>query len=546
LSGRTTLSKLDRVLLVNGVIHTLDARGTVADALLVQGGRVAFVGRRADVNPPAGAPVLDLGGRTVTPGLVDAHGHLSYLALGSFTLDLTGRRSEEEGAALVAEAAAGRPAGEWILGRGWDQNLWPGGRFPSRASLDRAAPRHPVALSRIDGHAAWVNGAALAAAGVDRATADPYGGLVVRDARGEPTGLLVDTAERLVHRVVPPPSEGAFDRAVEAAIARCLAAGLTGVHEMGADHHALAAYRRLVERGRFPFRNYVAVAGASEATWAEWRERGPARIGDGQGVVGALKLLADGALGSRGAALCAPYADEPGTAGLLLYPPEELRRLTGEGLARGFQVCVHAIGDRANALVLDTYEAALAAVPWPAGVDPRDHRCRVEHAQVLRPEDVPRFARLGVLPSMQPAHCTSDMDWAPARLGPERVGGAYAWRSLLATGTIIAGGSDFPVEDVSPFHGIHAAVTRRPRGGDDPGWQPGQRMTRPEAVRAFTAWNAVASRQEAELGTLEPGKRADLVALSEDVFTCPDDRLAAIVPALTMVGGRIVFERPAP
>jgi predicted amidohydrolase YtcJ len=288
----------------------------------------------------------------------------------------------------------------------------------------------------------------------------------------------------------------------------------------------------------------VAVAAQSEPTWAEWRERGPARIGDGQVVVGALKLMADGALGSRGAALCAPYRDDPGNTGLLLYPPEELLRLTREALGRGFQVCVHAIGDRANALVLDTFEEALAGAAWPAGADPRAHRCRVEHAQVLRPEDVPRFARLGVLPSMQATHCTSDMAWAEARLGPDRLAHAYAWRSLLATGVIIAGGSDFPVEDVSPFHGIHAAVTRRPRQGDDPGWQPDQRMTREEAVRSFTAWNAVASRQEAEVGTLEPGKRADLVALTDDVFTCPEARLADIAPVFTMVGGRIVFERP--
>jgi predicted amidohydrolase YtcJ len=313
---------------------------------------------------------------------------------------------------------------------------------------------------------------------------------------------------------------------------------------MGADRRALAAYRRLVERDRFPFRNYVAVAAQSEATWDEWRERGPERIGDGQVVVGALKLMADGALGSRGAALCAPYRDDPDNTGLLLYPPEELRRLTREALERGFQVCTHAIGDRANALVLDTYEEVLAHAAWPAGVDPRDHRCRVEHAQVLRPDDVPRFARLGVLPSMQATHCTSDMSWAEARLGPERAAYAYAWRRLLATGVIIAGGSDFPVEDVSPFHGIHAAVTRRPRRGDDPGWQPAQRMTREEAVRSFTSWNAFASRQEGELGSLEPGKRADLVALSDDVFTCPEARLPDITPVLTMVGGRVVFERP--
>jgi predicted amidohydrolase YtcJ len=531
------------MLLTNGRIHTMDARGTVADTVLLRDGRVAFVGRRGDVNPPAGTPAIDLRGRAVLPGLEDGHGHLMHLARAALSIDLGGRRSEEDAAAVIARAACGRPAGEWIVGRGWDQNLWPGGRFPSRATLDRAAPRHPVALTRVDGHATWANGAALQAAGIDRGTADPAGGIVGKDEHGEPTGLLVDTAQRLVQDVVPQPPDDAFDRAVEQCIAQCLARGLTGVHEMGVDQHALDSYRRLVERGRFPFRNYVAVAARSTATWARCREEGPRTLGDGQVVVSALKLMADGALGSRGAALHSPYCVDPGNTGLLLLPPEELMRLTREALARGFQVCTHAIGDRANTVVLDTYERALRTAEWPEGADPRDHRLRVEHAQILAPEDVPRFARLGVLPSMQATHCTSDMAWAVERLGPDRLGGAYAWRSLLATGVRIAGGSDFPVEDPSPFHGIHAAVTRRPRSGGHPAWQPEQRMTREEAVRSFTTWNAFASRREGELGSLEPGKRADLVALSDDVLACPEDRIADIVPLLTVVGGRIVFER---
>ena len=260
-------------------------------------------------------------------------------------------------------------------------------------------------------------------------------------------------------------------------------------------------------------------------------------MGDGQITVGAFKLLADGALGSRGAALHDPYCDDPGNTGLLLYPPDELHRLTCEAMARGFQVCIHAIGDRANTLVLDTFERALAAPP--PGVDPRDHRCRVEHAQVLAASDIPRFARLGVLPSMQATHCTSDMEWAGERLGPERLPRAYAWRSLLATGTTIAGGSDFPVEDPSPFWGLHAAVTRRPRGGEDRGGPPEQRMTREEAVRSFTIWNAHAARQEDRLGSLEPGKLADLVVCSEDPFTCPEERLKDIAPVLSLVGGNV-------
>jgi predicted amidohydrolase YtcJ len=526
------------MLLTNARIHTLDADDTVADTLVVREGRIAFCGRRGEVNPAAGEPVVDLGGRAVLPGLVDGHGHLMHLARARFTLDAGGLRSEEAIAARVGEAAARTPRGEWIAGRGWDQNLWAGMAFPSRASLDRVAPHHPVALVRIDGHATWVNSAALRTAEITHHTPDPTGGLVVRDAGGEPTGLLVDTAQRLVQRVQPPPDEARFDQAVREAIAACLARGLTGVHEMGADLRALAAYRRLVERGEFPFRNYVAVAGRDEDAWERYRALGPETMGDGLVAVRALKLLSDGALGSRGAALHHPYCDDPENTGLVLIPPDELYRVTAEAAARGFQVCVHAIGDRANTLVLDTFERVLAEQAAARAL-----RFRVEHAQILAEGDIGRFARLGVLPSMQPTHCTSDMPWAEARLGADRLRGAYAWRSLLATGVRIAGGSDFPVEDPNPFHGIYAAVARRPRTGEDRGWQPEQRMTRGEAVRSFTAWNAEAAHQERELGTLEAGKHADLVVCSDDVFTCPEAAIKNITPTLVMVGGEIVFRR---
>jgi predicted amidohydrolase YtcJ len=528
------------VLLTNGRVYTLDAADTVADTVVVRDGRVAFVGRRGDVNPAAGEPIHDLGGRAVLPGLVDAHAHLMHLARTRLTVDLAGADSEEAAAARVGAAAARLGPGAWIGGRGWDQNRWPGRAFPTKASLDQAAPRHPVALARIDGHALWVNSAALHAAGVSRHTPDPPGGRIGRNARGEPTGVLVDAAVRLVQAVQPRPPAERFEATVEDAIAECLAKGLTGLHEMGADLDALAAYRQLVERGRFPLRNYVAVRGDHPEAWARSRERGPERWGDGRVVVGALKLVADGALGSRGAALHAPYCDEPGNRGLLLLDAAELEQRTAEAAAGGFQVAVHAIGDRANTLTLDAFERALARAPRP------DHRFRVEHAQVLAPADIPRFRRLGVLPSMQPVHCTSDAPWAGERLGPERLPGACAWRSLLATGVVIAGGSDFPVEDPNPFHGIHAAVTHRPREGSGPdglAGPPDQRMTRAEAVRAFTIWAAYAARQDGELGSLEPGKQADLVVCSDDVFTCPAARIKDIVPVLTLVAGEVVYRR---
>jgi predicted amidohydrolase YtcJ len=521
------------VLLINGRIHTMDPAGSVVDALVIRDGRVAFAGRQADVNPAAGEPVIDLGGRPVLPGLVDGHGHLMLLARARLELDLAAARSEEEIAAMVTRVAAGLRPGEWIAGRGWDQTRWPGQTFPSRASLDRAAPGHPVALVRVDGHATWASGAALERAGITRHSSDPAGGLIARDARGEPTGLLVDLAQDLIRGLVPPPSEARFDAAVETVIAECLAKGLTGAHEPGLDLSAVASYGRLIARDCFPFRVFAALSG--KKAWGQYRERGgPESIGDGQLTVGAIKLWLDGALGSRGAALHAPYCDDPKNTGLVLVPPDEVLRLTREAVARGFHVWVHAIGDRANSLVLDVFERVLR----DGGPRPR---LRVEHAQILTPADIPRFARLGVVPSMQPTHCTSDMRWAGERLGPERLVGAYAWRSMLDAGSYVAGGSDFPVEDANPFHGLHAAVTRAPREGDDPGWQPEQRMTREEAVRSFTIWNARSIGREAELGSLEPGKRADLIALSDDVFACPAPRIAAIRPLLSMVGGAVAY-----
>ena len=516
------------MLLTNGRIHTMDVAGSVVDSLVIREGRVAFAGRRGDISLAAREPTLDLGGRAVLPGLVDGHGHLMLLARARLELSLAAAGSEDDIARMVAAAAARMRPGEWITGRGWDQTRWPRQRFPSRASLDRAAPGHPVALVRVDGHATWASGEALTRAGVTRRSPDPPGGVIEKDALGEPTGILIDLAQDVVRGLIPAPSDERFDQAVRDTLAECLAKGLTGAHEPGLDLSAVASYTRLIERDQFPFRVFAALSG--KKAWGRYRDGAPQTVGDGRLVVGAVKLWLDGALGSRGAALHAPYCDDPANTGLVLIPPEDVERLTREVSARGFHVWVHAIGDRANTMVLDVFER-VRATGGPQS------RLRVEHAQILTSADIPRFARLGVVPSMQPTHCTSDMRWAGERLGPERLAGAYAWRSLLDTGAYIAGGSDFPVEDANPFLGLHAAVTRRPREGADPGWQPEQRMTRDEAVRSFTIWNARSVGLAADQGSLEVGRRADLIALPDDVFTCPEERIAGLAPVLTMVGG---------
>ena len=524
------------MLLTNARVYTLDQQNTTADSVVLRDGQIVFVGRRDAINLEAGEETLDLDGRIVLPGFVDSHAHLIGLARGMMSLNAAGIASVDTIAAQVADAARERPRGTWITGRGWDQSLWPGGDFPTHAPLTAAAPDHPVSLTRVDGHASWLNAAALQAAGITRDTADPPGGRLLRDADGSPTGVLIDLAQDLVRNVIPEPGEAETDAAIERAIARCLSVGLVGVQEMGIGLETVDAYKRLIARGAFPFRNYAAVMGRSRTTWPAYRERGPEFDPSGRLTIRAVKFMADGALGSRGAAMHVPYTDDPENTGLMLLEPEEIERLTREAAAARFQPCIHAIGDRANTAVLDAFAAVLGDYPG------EDRRFRVEHAQILRPADIPRFRQLGVLPSMQQTHCTSDLRWAEARIGAERLAGAYAWRSLLDTGVVIPGGSDFPVEEPNPLYGIHAGVTRRPREGDDPRWQPEQRMTRLEAIRSFTTWAAYAAFEEATAGSIEPGKRADIVVLEDDPFTCDEQAIATIPVTMTIVAGDVVYE----
>lgn len=524
----------------NARIYTVDDARPVVEALAVRDGRVAFAGSRIEAEALRGprTRMLDLGGRTVIPGMVDAHAHLLGLGESLRNVDLVGTTSYEDVVARVAERARQVPAGTWILGRGWDQNDWGSTAFPTHEALSRAVPDHPVVLSRVDGHAILANAAAMRAAGVTAASRDPEGGRIERDAQGNPTGVFVDNAEGLVSRAMPAMSDAERRGAVVAAVEEMHRWGLTGIHDAGAGRATIDTYEALAKAGQLDLRLYVMIGDDSSAI-AHYFRRGPqSGLYDGRLWIRAVKLYADGALGSRGAALLDPYADDPNNRGLLVSPPEHIRAVAEQGLRSGFQINTHAIGDRGNRVVLDAYAAALRTVPRA------DHRFRVEHAQVLHHDDIPRFAQLGVIPSMQAVHQTSDMYWAGNRLGVGRLLGAYAWRSLLATGVPVPNGSDFPVERTNPLLSFSASVSRQDANGwPAGGWYPAQRMTRDEALKSMTIWPAYAAFQERELGSLTPGKYADFVVLDRDIMTVGEREVPGTNVLATYIGGRAVYER---
>lgn len=550
------------VLYVHGHVLTMDEAFSTAEALAVRGDRIVGVGSTAEMRRKFSSPEeVDLGGKTVLPGLIDAHAHFVSLGIARMTVDLLGAPTPDQAAARVQERVRRSEPGQWVRGRGWNQNLWPSKQFPLHRTLDRVAPDNPVVLGRVDGHALWVNKRALEIAGITRTTPDPPGGRIVRDAAGDPTGVLVDNAEQLIAIHIPPPTQKEVEESMLLAQQECLSLGLTGVHDMGVDTLDLAAYKSLIDSDQLRMRIYAAVGGPG-ATWEQFKKSGPLLgYGNHRLTVRAIKLYADGALGSRGAALIDPYADDPANRGLTVTGENQLEASVAEAMTHGFQVCTHAIGDRANNIVLNVYERALQGAPKS------DRRLRVEHAQVLHRDDIGRFAPLGIIPSMQPTHCTSDMYWAEARLGPDRIRGAYAWRSLLATGVILPCGSDFPVEQPNPLLGIYAAVTRRdvdgrPRSAADlasafelsaggivdpeafeHGWYAGERMTLREVLRGYTTWAANAAFEEDLKGSLEVGKLADFIVLSHTPDEDAPEGILTTVVESTFIGGRKVFAR---
>ena len=511
-------------------IYTLNPAKPLASAIAIRDGRVLSVGEDVSSHVGPGTRRIDARGAVIIPGFIDSHVHMEGLGDLLEVLDLRNVRSVAEIAELVRKQAARLPAGQWIRGRNWDQTHW-GGQFPKAEDLACAAPNHPVYLTRVDGHAGWVNPKALEIAGLQAATPDPPGGRILKDSSGAPAGILIDRAQGLVTRKIPPATKETTRRRLAQAARECARLGITTVHDAGVSAQALEAYRELIARHELPVRVYAMISGEGKL-WREFLERGP-EIGD-RLTVRSIKLMADGALGSRGAALLQPYSDDPGNSGLLMLKPEDIERVAREALKRGFQVNTHAIGDRANRVVLAGYGAALGGH--------NDRRFRIEHAQVVAPPDFELIAKYSVLAAMQATHATSDLRWAEARLGAERVKGAYAWRRFLSLGVPVANGSDFPVEEPNPLYGFYAAITRQDRQGNPKqGWFPDQRMTREEALRSWTEVGAYAAFEEDKKGTLAPGKLADLVMLSADIMRVPPPEILKTRARMTLLGGEIVY-----
>lgn len=522
-----------------GVIHTGLAAKPTVEAVAVEDGRIIAAGARADIDRLIGpdTDVIDLEGAALYPGFVDAHAHLLGIGMREMTLNLEGVSSVEELVDIIAAAAQETPEGETIYGRGWIETGWPEARFPNRADLDQASDKHAIVIVRADGHALAANSAAIEKAGVTRQTPDPEGGRIERDAKGEPSGMFIDNAMGLIEKLVAEPSDEAKREAFAVGAGVYAASGWTGLHNMSVDPADVALIEQEAADGRVAIRVYNALDAAGlEAIAAAPRVNNSGRI-----QTRAIKLYIDGALGSRGAALSAPYSDMPETSGLLLMTHEEAAPLLERALRDGVQITTHAIGDRGNALVLDWYEEAFAKVP----ADERrlaNPRWRIEHAQILHTEDIPRIAKDGVIASMQPSHAIGDLYFAPARLGDERLDGAYAWRSLLDAGAIIAGGSDAPVERGDPLIEFYAAVARKDlEGKSGPDWRPGQKVSREEALAMFTSAPAFASFQESDLGTIEVGRKADFTAFSKDIMTVPEAEILTAEPVMTVVDGEVVF-----
>jgi predicted amidohydrolase YtcJ len=552
------------LVLTNGKVFTADARGTLAEAVAVEGSRIVAVGTSREIAARyTAARTIDLKGRLVTPGFNDAHIHFLGGGLSLLRVNLTGARTLAEAKARVAARVRELPAGAWVTGRGWDHTLW-GGQWPTKKDLDEVAPNNPVILQRVDGHVSWANTLALQKANVTRETRDPQGGEVLRDPQGEPTGILKETAAGLVTRVVPPPTRAEMSEALDRALAEARRYGITSVSANDVPSSDVTPlYRELLRAGKLTVR--VAEWQQFERTVEELkRERAefeshkddPLRL-----RLTALKGYVDGTLGSRTAAMFAPFADDPHNSGIPRMPPEQLTRMVVERDAAGFQITLHCIGDKANRMALDAFGAALRNNPKRLTALRREPtymelsvgkpipvtsgaRHRVEHAQVVSPLDFARYRDLGVIASMQPSHAISDKRWAQERLGEYRVLGAYSWHTFMAHGVRVPFGTDWPVEPISPYLGLYAAVTRQSTEGDPPGgWWPQEQLRIEDAIRNYTAEGAYATFEERQKGQVVAGMLADLVVHSKDLLTIPPREILQTEADITVFDGRVVYER---
>jgi predicted amidohydrolase YtcJ len=548
------------LVLMNGNIYTVNEKQPKAEALAVKSDRIVFIGSNKDAKKFHAAKVIDLGGRTVVPGLTDSHCHIFGIGEREMRLNLEGTNSLEDFLVKVKERVSHIEKGKWITGRGWIETFWKPAQFPSRQDLDKIAPDNPVFLTRADGHASVVNSAALKVAKIGKTTPNPFGGEISK-MNGEPNGMLLDNAQDLVTKHIPKPTEAEREQALLLGINREIGLGWCEIQNAGSRREDITLIKKAFADGKIKIRFINAVYGPGEDAQRFLNEGSTINAFNHHFTQRTIKVIFDGALGSRGAALLKPYSDTPETSGFLTEKPEELRPLFEEALRRGIQVETHAIGDRANRVILDLYEQAFKAVP-PEQRKIREPRWRVEHAQIVNPADIPRFAKLGVIPSMQPSHAISDLFFAPARLGIERLAGAYAWQSFLKSGAIICGGSDAPVARGEPMIEFYAAVSRKPlpsageglpaeaaysaeaaakAGLAKAGWHPEQAVLRENALKMFTIWPAYAAFEESDKGSIEMGKLADFTVFSRDIMKIPEPEILKTQCVMTVIGGEAVF-----
>ena len=519
---------------VNGYTSSDDGIRQFSVLVFDDAGKVVAVGGDELLAGRSGGDQIDGGGATVLPGLIDAHAHVYGLGLLKTSLDITGVPSVDDAVSRIRVYAEEHPRARWILGRGWNQVLWPIKEFPTAAQIDAVVSDRPVWLRRIDGHAGWANSAAMKLAGIDNDTPDPVGGKILRDDNGHATGIFVDLAMDLIDIHLPKPEKSDYRQALKSAVDALVAEGMTGVHDAGIDLMNAEVYISMADNDELDMRIYAMTGGAGEVLDAIGKPLH--RYGNDRLEIAAVKIYADGALGSRGAAMIEPYSDDAENRGLAFWTQDELDRMVAKANGMGFQVGIHAIGDLGNRMALDAFEKGQNGKPSAL-------RNRVEHAQVIALEDIPRFAELGVIASMQPTHATSDKNMAEDRVGPDRILGGYAWRRLLDSGAVIASGSDFPVELSNPFHGLYAAVTRQGRDGEpEDGWYADQALTRAEALHSFTLAAAYAANQEDRLGSLEPGKWADFIIIDRDYFAIPASEIDDIQVLQTWIGGEKVYD----